>query len=558
MSRCPPAQNRPSRDGLAARIARHHGRFRRDEDGSLIVFGLFLFLLMLMMGGMAVDLMRYEQRRTALQQTIDRSVLAAASLTQDLDPETVVRDYFEKAQLLQHLTNVRVTEGLNFRIVEAQADAELLPFFTPMVGIDDFQVPADSAAEQRITNVEVVMVLDISGSMNSNNRAVNLKIAAKDFVQTVLANDAEHRIGISMVPYNGQVNLGPQLVSRFNVTNHSGAANVDCVDMPASVYETETHSRTLAMPATAHADTYSSTTQSTSYVAIQGHTINGSGLQSNNWCPQLPDNIIRVMGTNATTLMAQIDALDVIGATSINAGMRWGLNLIDPAQRPLITELVGAGQVHAGFAGRPFDWDDEEAMKVIIVMSDGEHFPEDRVNTAYKSGQAPIWYSAADNAFLIRHTTGRPATAGTNEYWLAHGNSGAGQWLASVPAGYTQQSWPQVWSRARMKWVAWQLYARALGTSSTTRTDTYNLWMSNFRAQTATTAMDTQLNQVCDFAKNRGVIVYSIAFEAPANGQAALQNCASSPAHYYNATGLQIQSAFKSIASNISQLRLTQ
>jgi hypothetical protein len=66
------------------------------------------------------------------------------------------------------------------------------------------------------------------------------------------------------------------------------------------------------------------------------------------------------------------------------------------------------------------------------------------------------------------------------------------------------------------------------------------------------------LQQSCTLAKNNGVIVYGIAFEAPANGQTQISGCATSPSHYFNATGLQIQSAFRAIASNISQLRLTQ
>jgi len=37
--------------------------FRRDEDGSIIMFSLFLFILMILIGGMAVDLMRFETRR---------------------------------------------------------------------------------------------------------------------------------------------------------------------------------------------------------------------------------------------------------------------------------------------------------------------------------------------------------------------------------------------------------------------------------------------------------------------------------------------------------------
>lgn len=72
-------------------------RFGKDEDGALIIFALFLFFLMVTMGGVAVDYMRYEQRRTALQNTLDRGVLAAAAMNQQLDPESVVRDYFNKA-----------------------------------------------------------------------------------------------------------------------------------------------------------------------------------------------------------------------------------------------------------------------------------------------------------------------------------------------------------------------------------------------------------------------------------------------------------------------------
>jgi hypothetical protein len=70
--------------------------------------------------------------------------------------------------------------------------------------------------------------------------------------------------------------------------------------------------------------------------------------------------------------------------------------------------------------------------------------------------------------------------------------------------------------------------------------------------------MNAQLQTSCAQAKDRKVIVYGIAFEAPSNGQAQISACASSPSHYYNAQGMEIQSAFRSIASNLTQLKLTQ
>ncbi|KAF0172676.1 MAG: hypothetical protein FD162_2266 [Rhodobacteraceae bacterium] len=116
-----------------------------------------------------------------------------------------------------------------------------------------------------------------------------------------------------------------------------------------------------------------------------------------------------------------------------------------------------------------------------------------------------------------------------------------------------------MWAVTRQSWVAWQLYARALGTTSTTRNSIYTAQLGAFQdTSDSASAMDIQLQQSCAQAKANGVVVYGIAFEAPTNGQTQIRNCATSAAHYFNATGLQIQSAFRAIASNISQLRLTQ
>ncbi len=72
---------------LRDRSRLHCKNFASDQNGSLTAFTLVLFLLMVMMGGLAVDLMRYEQTRTTLQNTLDRATLASASLTQTLDPD---------------------------------------------------------------------------------------------------------------------------------------------------------------------------------------------------------------------------------------------------------------------------------------------------------------------------------------------------------------------------------------------------------------------------------------------------------------------------------------
>lgn len=545
------------RDGVVSKAAKAAFRaghlFRRAEDGTLVVFALVLFVLMTMMGGLAIDLMKYEQTRTTLQNTLDRSTLAAASLTQTLEPVDVVHDYFDKAGMSEFLTGVTVNEGINFREVVADATADTQPYFLHMVGFDAFDAPGHSGAEQRITNVEIVLVLDVSGSMLNNNRLVNLKSAANEFVATVLNSDVENRISIALVPFNGQVNLGPVLRAKYNATDNPNVTDVNCIDLPASVYSSFGMSRTLAMPMTAHADTFSSTNATNSPVATNS-TDYATPNAANRWCPPIAGNIVRLPSYSISDLQGYINGLSAIGATSINAGMKWGMALMDPGARPMFNEFITENRVSGDYAGRPYDFTDEDSMKIIVLMTDGDHFAEERVMDGYKSGLSPIYRSAGDGNYSIHH----PTYSGTNKHYVPHRSEWrATPWTSNSTAA-VQLTWPEVWGSLRVSYVAWQLYARALGTTSGARTTLYNTWVATFRGQTPTGTMDTQLQSACTLAKTNGVIVYGIAFEAPTNGASQISACASSSAHYFNATGLQISTAFRAIASNISQLRLTQ
>jgi Flp pilus assembly protein TadG len=175
--------------------------FAEREDGSLLVLGLMLLLVMAMMGGLAIDLMRYEQRRTLLQQTLDRSVLAGAAMSQKLTGQAVVTDYFAKAGLSDALDFVDMEKGDNYRIVTAKASSKLDTYFMHMIGIKEIEADGDAVAEQRVSNIEVSMVLDISGSMGGS-RIDKLRPAAREFITTVLAAAEPGHVSISIVPYN--------------------------------------------------------------------------------------------------------------------------------------------------------------------------------------------------------------------------------------------------------------------------------------------------------------------------------------------------------------------
>ena len=95
------------------------GRFMRREDGTITTFALMVFILMVAVAGIAIDIMRYETQRVQLQYTLDRSVLAAASVTQPLNPVDVVENYFGISGLENYRLSVDGEEGSKFGRGEA-------------------------------------------------------------------------------------------------------------------------------------------------------------------------------------------------------------------------------------------------------------------------------------------------------------------------------------------------------------------------------------------------------------------------------------------------------
>jgi Flp pilus assembly protein TadG len=558
--------------GLRGRIR----AFRRDTDGSILVFSLLLFTVMILMGGMAVDLMRVENRRTALSQTLDRCALNAASLRQSLDPATVVRDCAERDGMLPYLTSVVVTDTLGNRSVEARGQIPVETIFMRAAGYETLPVTARARAEHRVNNIEIVLALDVSASMNTNSRIQGLRVAAQNFVRTVLGNNPTG-VSIAIVPYHAQVNLGPTLVNKYNVTDRIGGLGVtsfgdmrtvNCVDLPTSVYAYPGLSRTLAIPATGYADLQSSDQAWPTYETFSRRVFSGFAV-----CPPSTTSIVRPPDNNITALVNYIEQLQVYGQTSINLGMKWAGTLIDPQARSVINELVAEGVVPAAFRDRPAEYGTSNTMKIIVLMTDGENTTEARLNSGFRTGPSPI-FRGTDGNLSIQHVTGRPAAAGANQFWVPHldpdnnaSNGIQGAWRATSWGGSettqgTRLNWEQVWQITPVTWLARQLYGRALGTTSLEINNITTNWTNAMRTlrgtTTSTPGADAELQQLCTVTKERGVLIYGIAFSAPARGVTTIRNCASSEAFFFNATNnTSINAAFQSIATNITQLRLT-
>ncbi|WP_022705327.1 pilus assembly protein [Pseudorhodobacter ferrugineus] len=538
-------------DRLVNRLRQHRlaqTRFAASEDGSLIVLSLVLFMLMVTMGGLAVDVMRFEQRRTALQQTLDRSVLAAASMTQNLEPADVVNDYFQKAGLAENLDWVDVDRGINYRIVTAGASSNLATLFISNfkfleesdVDINNLAVAAASGAEQRISNVEVSMVLDISGSMGGS-RINNLRPAAREFVTSVLSTAEPGRVSISIVPYNAQVNIGAQMLSAFNVNTTNTHSASACIELPDSTFTSNTMSRTAPFTHNAHFDPYNYTS------GWNNMLFNCPPNTGNGQVPMVQNgNTVTPMTDNQGVLHAAINNLAVGGNTSIDVGVKWGAYLLSRSANPVIQHLVNQNRVQSKFGNRPLDPATADVLKVLVVMTDGENTTEYKINDPYNTGDSNIYEHRTNGRVSVYFNR-----SGSNDWWWPRTNTwNSGRDGGGSNSNYNQLTWPQVWANYSVTYVAYHFYGLALNQN-------YNNWRDTFMTQVYWNK-DTRLQQICNAAKSDNIIVYGIGFEAPTNGRDQVRACATSNAHYFDARGLEISSAFRAIANNISQLRLTQ
>jgi Flp pilus assembly protein TadG len=511
----------PPRRDTALRTVR---AFLIDERGSGVVLAVFVILGMMMSFGMAVDMMRLESTRVKIQNAVDRAVLAATDLDQTLDPESVVRDYLSKAGLDVDIRSITVTEGIGSREVTASVVATLDTLFLDLVGQNTISTSASGTAEEAIADIEITLVLDLSNSMNQNNRLANMKSAAREFVDTVLSNtEAAQRISVSLVPYTGQVQAG-SLLSYF--TTSGNAAFGTCVRFAGDSFDDLGQSLTQILNVVPLFDPwYASNSITMSY------------------CPRHASQGIVAFSNDAAALRSRIGNFIADGNTSIDIGMRWANILQDPQFRPAVSGLISAGAVSPDFAGRPMEYGREDSAKFILVMSDGENFDEFQVQPDYDNQLSPVRVNSNGrySVYFDRWWT-------TSDWFRDSNNS----WSTSPEgSGNRQLSWRELLSRSSVNYIAANLMAPSHGGSS-------SAWYASILNTINPDTKDDRTIAACDAAKAAGTIIYAIGFEAPSGGRALLRNCASSPAHYFDVSGIQISQAFRSIARQINQLRLIQ
>ena len=521
---------------------------------------------MLMAGGLAVDFMRTETARVKLQTTLDRAVLAAGDMDNELDPEAVVRDYVAKAGLSEYMVDVTVTDGALNRSVVASANANVRTLFAKMIGIEYVPAPATAGAEEGTSAVEIALVLDISGSMEGT-KLEELKEAAKDFVRRMETNLGEDGININIIPYSTQVAAPRGLVDLLLSFNREHDYS-NCVTFDDTDFETTSLFTLANLDQAQHFDPFYNWGPSAPMAGDPVYICNPNDYAE-----------IMVMQNDVTAMETYIDALVAGGNTSIEIGMKWAAATLDPASGTFMSTF--ANGIVGGLTNPVSSYSDPDVRKIVVLMTDGANTTEWQLTGINMNEMSDIWYDDTRNEFWfngqdtfdddwdgrlgddqwfsprLKMARDNPNVwiAGENNYWRTNT-----EWPYACPQGgctmagqLRRLKYSELFERVSLYYNAYyHHYLRRYDIND------YDAWYWDLLVGPEAAQKNTRLHSICEEAKSHGIEVYTVGFEVGDAAAIVMEDCASSTSHFFRTASGELEETFAAIARNSTSLGLTQ
>ncbi|MEQ8356721.1 MAG: pilus assembly protein TadG-related protein [Kiloniellaceae bacterium] len=448
-------------------------RLWRDTHANITV--LFGFGAIAIVGGvgLAIDTSVAYNVRAQLAAAADAAALAGArafaSPNRDADIQNFFNANFENGYMGSVLEPLEVVTDNDARTVTVTARVTIPTFFMSVFGTDSTDIFATAEATLSSRDVEVSLVLDVTGSM-AGQRIVDLRDAANELVDIVVQDlQVPFYSKVAVVPYSSAVNVGA-FADQVRGTYTAGAT---CTYPTEPTCETFNFQRasdgdwtefdiSSCVTERTGAQAYTDAAPSTAFV---GRHFPPPG----SYNPCLTPEIVP-LSSNKTALYAAIDALQPAGSTAGQIGVAWGWYMVSPNFGYLFPgegAPVPYGTVNLG----------QEVMKVVIIMTDGQF------NTVYFDG-----------------VNSQSSTSG----------SGSSNYKINQNA---------------------------------TNGNAY-----------------TQAETLCDNMKAEGVKVYTVGLDISSSTAVTdlMNNCATDAEHVYlPETGTELKQAFKDIAVQVSNLRIS-
>lgn len=482
-------------------------RHRKNERGvSAPTLGL-LFMTMAAFVGTAVDIARLQLVQSRLTFALDAAGLAAGATlnTTDLNEElTKFMNANFPANYMGAATPQVVAQLNTDNTVMTLAATTTMPTtFMGLFGINTMNVQAHSEITRTSSGLELVMALDVTGSMNDDGKLSAMKTAAKSLVNILYGNKEEvPNLWIGLVPFSQTVNVGTGRKDTWINTTHLATLgygttsnktswggcvdsrdtdNGDTTDTPPSQQKYKVY----YSPSTdIRPEPYSPDDYYYSGGRWRSYNVNDWVYSWNtNKTPKKLESLDADTGPNAycptvmtpltptkQTILNAINALVARGNTHINIGAVWAWNMLSERWQGEWGGTMGTTL--------PLDYGTPHMNKAAILLTDGDNTMSQPIYTAYG--------------------------------YLSDGRLGS-------------------------------------TTNSTTARNTLN----------------TKLSTVCTAMKAKGIYIYVIALGGSSDinedTRELLEGCASGSNYYFESpTASELNGVFNAIADSLSNLRVSQ
>ncbi len=382
-------------------------KLKSDRRGNVaMLFGLTIIPLTLTIG-MAIDYSRALKVRQQIGSAIDAAALSVASVAglSEEQIEQKAQQFFDAnfpAEQAGAVAQISVTSDDNKVTITATGHIETS--FLALAGLNQIDVGGFVEVTKKQRKIELVMVLDNTGSMSWNGKIDALKDASEQLVDILFGEETtSDDLKIGLVPFAAAVNIGAgQLGSGWiDVNAQSSIAGEDfqpgtnvltlydgidnrqwngCVRARPEPYDTQDEPASPVVPDTLwvpymapdepdfwwYANGYRSDSgydgDYYDYDARQRYTGKYGGFSIPGWEDDGPDFNCRTSAVTAMTnvkadILSAVDQMVSTGSTVIPTGLAWGWRLISPS------EPFSEGAAY----------DDEDTAKAIVLLTDGRN-----------------------------------------------------------------------------------------------------------------------------------------------------------------------------------------
>ncbi|WP_394693694.1 pilus assembly protein TadG-related protein [Hyphobacterium sp.] len=505
-------------------------RFLRSTSGNVATIFAIALMPISVMGGGAVDFAQAMNARGRLAEALDAAALAVGSQPNisRQAAEQMAMDYIAAnypAREIGNVHSVAISIDDENGIVRISGQSRVETTLLGLMGMDYITVDWTSEVRRAQQNLELVMVLDNTGSMGGS-KIRSLRDAAHLLTDILYSGAQEPEdVRIGLVPFAATVNVGTQYERAWwldpnaesplhaqwaggtqeietctgrrrrrtcttetitpnawelfdQLRNTSWAGCVEARAVPLDIEDVapnRSNPETLFLPFFApdepdisnfRNDYLDDDTGGGIHERLMNLTKYDDGRPSgggpNNGCTTTP---VTPMTSNRRTVDDAISAMGASGNTNIPNGIGWGIRLLSP-QEPF-TEGTEYG--------------DRETIKAMVILTDGENV-----------------LSGHNSAFMSRY----------NAYgYIADGRLG-------------------------------------IRTSSSNR---------------LSEALDERTLAACRYARDQGIRVYTITFQVNSSStRRMMEDCASHPSLYFDSPSNEaLESAFEVIAGDLANLRIS-